>query len=191
MISDSYCPENREDWRMWLVKNHKKSNSIWLVINKKSAPNPNLLLAEAIAEALCFGWIDSNKKSLDSKKYKLYFSKRKPTSTWSTSNKTTVKILIDHGLMTEAGYKSIDIAKSNGSWSILDDVEALVIPHDMIQAFNEWKGSREFYESLSPSVKKSLLQWVILAKRTETRQKRIMDIAKNGSKNLRPKPFRK
>lgn len=190
MISDSYCPENREDWRMWLAKNHKKSNSIWLVINKKSAPNPNLLLAEAIEEALCFGWIDSIKKSLDSKKYKLYFSKRKPTSTWSTSNKTTVKILIDNGLMTEAGYKSIDIAKSNGSWSILDDVEALVIPHDMIQAFNERKGSREFYECLSPSVKKSLLQWVILAKRTETRQKRIMDIAENGSKNLMPKPFR-
>ena len=140
--------------------------------------------------ALCFGWIDSTRRSIDSTQYKQYFSRRKEKSNWSKINKDKVKTLINQGLMQEMGYKSIEIAKKNGSWTILDKVEALVIPEDLKRAFTTDKGSMEFFDSLSKSVKKGLLYWVISAKRNETRQKRIEEIVENASRNLKPKQFR-
>jgi len=187
---NSYCPKDKEDWRNWLKKNHLIKDSIWLIINKKGSPNPNLNWSEAVDEALCFGWIDSTKKSIDSEKYMQYFCKRKPKSNWSKINKDKVKILIEQGLMEEAGCKSIKIAKENGSWTILDEVEALVIPEDLKEEFANYKGSMEYFDSLSKSAKKILLYWVVSAKRKETRQKRILEIAENASQKLKPKQFR-
>ena len=89
--------------------------------------------------------------------------------------------------MNEEGYKSIEIAKKNGSWSILDEVEALVIPEDLKGEFVNYKGSIEYFDSLSKSAKKILLYWIVSAKRKETRQKRIIE---NASNNLKPKQFR-
>ena len=186
----SYCPINKEDWRNWLRKNHLIEDSIWVIFHKKSSPNPNLSWSEAVDEALCYGWIDSTKKSIDSEKYIQYFCKRKPKSNWSKVNKEKVKILIEQGLMEAAGSKSIEIAKENGSWIFLDEVEALVIPEDLKEEFVNYTGSMEYYDGLSNSAKKILLYWVVSAKRTETRQKRVLEIAVNASKNLKPKPFR-
>jgi len=187
---NSYCPTNKEDWRNWLKKNHLIKDSIWLIFYKKKSPNPNLSWSEAVDEALCFGWIDSTKKAIDSEKYKQYFCKRKPKSNWSKINKDKVKVLIKQGLMEERGYKSIEVAKENGSWTILDEVEALVIPEDLKEEFANHKGSMEYFDSLSKSAKKILLYWVVSAKRKATRQKRILEIAENASKNLKPKQFR-
>ena len=92
--------------------------------------------------------------------------------------------------MEEEGYKSIEIAKKNGSWTNLDEVEALVIPEDLKGEFANYKGSMEYFDNLSKSVKKILLYWVVSAKRTETRQKRILEIVENASENLKPKQFR-
>jgi uncharacterized protein YdeI (YjbR/CyaY-like superfamily) len=119
-----------------------------------------------------------------------YFSKRKPNSIWSKINKDRVDYIISEDLMQEAGYKIIEIAKKNGSWSILDEVEALIIPEDLKKELDKREGSLEYYESLSKSVKKILLGWVVLAKRTETRQKRIIEIVENASRKLKPKQFR-
>ena len=87
-----------------------------------------------------------------------------------------MKTLIEQGLMKEEGYKSIEIAKQNGSWTILDQVEALVIPEDLKGEFVNYKGAIEYFDSLSKSVKKILLYWVVSAKRKETRQNRILEI---------------
>lgn len=187
---NSYCPSSKEEWRNWLKKNHLIKDSIWLIINKKGSLNPNLNWSEAVDEALCFGWIDSTKKSIDSEKYMQYFCKRRPKSNWSKINKNKVKTLIEQELMEEAGFKSIEIAKKNGSWTILDNVEALVIPEDLKEGFANHKGSMEYFDSLSKSAKKILLYWVISAKRKETRQKRILEIAENASRKLKPKQFR-
>ena len=187
---EEYCPYDKKDWRKWLELNHKKKDAVWLIFYKKKSPNYNLSWSESVDEALCFGWIDSLKKTIDSEKYKQYFSKRKAKSNWSKINKDKVKTLIEQGLMQEEGYKSIEIAKENGSWTFLDEVEALVIPADLKRAFENYKGSRAYYDSLNKSVKKSLLYWVLSAKRKETRQKRISVIAENASKNLKPKQFR-
>lgn len=188
--AEDYCPSNQQDWREWLELNHKNKESVWVIFYKKSSANVNLSWSESVDEALCFGWIDSTKKTIDNEKYRQYFSKRKEKSNWSKVNKEKVKTLIEQGLMREEGYKSIEIAKENGSWTILDEVEALVIPTDLYEEFLNYKGSMDFFNSLSNSAKKILLYWIVSAKRKETRQKRILEIVENASNNLKPKQFR-
>ncbi|MFY0652604.1 MAG: YdeI/OmpD-associated family protein [Cyclobacteriaceae bacterium] len=187
---EDFCPKDKKEWRKWLEENHLKNEAVWLIFYKKKSPKHNLSWSESVDEALCFGWIDSVKKTIDDEQYKQYFCKRKEKSNWSKINKEKVKTLIDQGLMEEAGYKSIEIAKENGSWEILDEVEGLVIPEDLKEEFANHKGSFDYFDSLSKSVKKILLHWVISAKRKETRQKRILEIAENASKNLKPKQFK-
>ncbi len=187
--AEDYCPSNKKDWRKWLELNHKTKEAVWLIFYKKKSPNYNLSWSDSVDEALCFGWIDSTKRSIDSERYQQYFCKRKAKSNWSKVNKDKVKTLIEQGLMREEGYKSIEIAKENGSWTILDEVEALVIPEDLKVAFTNHQGATEYFDSLSKSAKKSLLYWIVSAKRKETRQKRILEIAENASKNLKPKQF--
>lgn len=91
--------------------------------------------------------------------------------------------------MKEAGYECIKIAKENGSWGILDAVEDLVVPEDLSEAFKNNPGSEEYFQSLSKSMKKMMLQWIVLAKRTETRKKRIDEIAENAAKGKKAKHF--
>jgi len=185
-----YCPNDQKDWRRWLQVNHKNIDAVWLILYRKKSPNHNLGWSEAVDEALCFGWIDSTKRTIDDEKYKQYFSKRKAKSNWSKINKEKVDTLIDQGRMQEEGFKSIEIAKENGSWTILDSVEALIMPEDLKQELANHKGAKEYFYSLSKSAKKILLYWVVSAKRKETRQKRILEIAENASENLKPKQFR-
>jgi uncharacterized protein YdeI (YjbR/CyaY-like superfamily) len=187
---EEFCPSDKKDWRDWLELNQNKKDAVWLIFYKKKSPNYNLSWSESVDEALCFGWIDSTKKAIDNEKYRQYFCKRKPKSNWSKINKDKVKTLIDQGLMKEAGYKSIEIAKENGSWTILDKVEALIIPEDLKSVFEKYKGSMEYFNSLSKSVKKQLLYWIVSAKRIETRQKRIQQIVENAGQNKKPKQFR-
>ncbi|MFT6921232.1 MAG: hypothetical protein ACJA1C_000226 [Crocinitomicaceae bacterium] len=187
---EDFCPSDKQDWRKWLELNHKKKEAVWLIFYKKKSPNYNLSWSDSVDEALCFGWIDSTKKTIDEERYIQYFSKRKPNSIWSKVNKDKVDYLTSEIQIQEAGFQTIEIAKKNGSWSILDEVEALVIPKVLKKEFDEREGSLEYYESLSKSAKKILLSWVVLAKRTETRQKRSVEIAENASRQLKPKQFR-
>ena len=151
---------------------------------------PAVSWSEAVDEALCFGWIDSTKRPIDEEKYMQYYGKRKPTSTWSKVNKEKVEKLIADGRMTSAGLESIKIAKQNGSWNILDTVEALIIPDDLEKAFKTTPGSRDFFLALSKSAKKSILHWLVMAKRPETRQKRIKETVESAGQHLLPKPLR-
>jgi uncharacterized protein YdeI (YjbR/CyaY-like superfamily) len=187
---ETYCPKSRTDWRKWLEKNHQSKQSVWLVSFKSSTKVASVNWSEAVDEALCFGWIDSTKKTIDKERYMQYFSRRKPNSTWSKINKEKVAKLIQNNLMTKAGFDSIETAKRNGSWTILDEVEALVVPEDLKDELANYKDSIEYFDSLSKSDKKILLYWVVSAKRPDTRQKRILEIAENAKRNLKPKQFR-
>lgn len=187
---ESFYPNSQKDWRNWLKINHESQKSIWLVYYKTSTKIPSLSWSEAVDEALCFGWIDSTKKTIDQDSYRQYFSKRKAKSNWSKINKDKVAKLIENKQMTKAGLESIEIAKQNGSWTFLDEVEALVIPQDLKEELAKLKGSKEYFESLSNSNKKILLYWVISAKRRETRQKRILEIVECAGQNLMPKALR-
>ncbi len=187
---ETYYPKSQTDWRNWLIKNHQLKQSVWLVFYKKSTKVASISWSVAVDEALCFGWIDSTKKTIDNERYMQYFSKRKPNSIWSKVNKDKVEYLTSKDLIQEAGYKSIEIAKKNKSWFILDEVEALILPENLKKEFDKREGALEYYDSLSKSAKKILLTWVVLAKREETKQKRIIEIAENASKNTKPKQFR-
>ncbi|WP_075602157.1 YdeI/OmpD-associated family protein [Saccharicrinis aurantiacus] len=187
---EDYTPKNKSDWRKWLELNHNKKEAVWLVFYKKNSPQYNLSWSESVDEALCFGWIDSTKRTIDNNSYKQYFTKRKAKSNWSRINKDKVDILIAQGLMQASGYKSIALAKENGSWILLDSVEALIVPQDLEEALAKYNGSKTNFNKLSKSEKKILLYWIVSAKRDETRKKRILEIAVNASQNQKPKPFR-
>lgn len=187
---ETVCPQSRQEWRKWLMRNHRVKQSIWLIAYKKKSNVPSVVWSDAVDEALCFGWIDSVRKPVDHEKFIQLFSKRKANSGWSKINKQKVQRLIDEGLMAEAGLEVIERAKQNGSWSILDKVEELEIPKDLSKEFKARPGSRQYFLSLSKSSRKAILQWLVLAKRPETRQKRLTEIAELAAQNLKPKQFR-
>ncbi|WP_367866213.1 YdeI family protein [Pedobacter sp. WC2423] len=171
-----FYPASLAAWREWLLINHLSQQSVWLVFYRKNSKKPSVTWSEAVDVALCFGWIDSKKIKIDEETSHQFFSRRKPNSTWSKINKHKVQHLIETGLMTEAGLKCIETAKQNGSWTILDEVEELIVPLDLENAFADNPDARDYYLSLSKSARKGILQWVVLAKRSETRLNRIKEI---------------
>jgi uncharacterized protein YdeI (YjbR/CyaY-like superfamily) len=187
--TETFYPKNRQEWRQWLEKNHADKQSVWVVMYKKQSGKPSILWTEAVDEALCFGWIDSLKKSVDSESSIQFFSKRKPKSGWSKINKDKIIRLIEEGQMTAAGLATIETAKQNGSWTMLDSVEELLIPEDLNQAFKNHAGAEDYFLGLSKSIKKMMLHWVVTAKRPETRQNRINEIAELAGKKMKPKQF--
>ena len=186
---ETFYPASRQAWRLWLQENHSTKQSVWLIYYKKKSGTPSLSWSEAVDEALCFGWIDSKAKPIDEEKYMQFFSRRKPNSVWSKINKEKIQRLMAAGLIIQSGYDSIAIAKQNGSWIILDDVEELIIPADLENEFNNNAGSKDFFLSLSKSVRKSMLHWIMMAKRPETRQKRINEIAELAAQKRKPGQF--
>ena len=187
---ETYCPQSRTDWRQWLEKNHQSKQSVWLIYYTKKSNLPSISWSEAVDEALCFGWIDSTKKTIDDSSFMQFFSKRKPKSNWSKINKEKVQQLIDSKRMTKAGYESVKTAKQNGSWTILDEVEELIIPNDLEIAFKKHKGSKDYFLSLSKLTRKIILGWIVLAKQQETRQKRIGEVVESAEQNLKLKHLR-
>lgn len=187
---ETFCPTSRKDWRLWLKKNHRLKKSVWLVYYKKKSGVPSLTYNEAVDEAICFGWIDSTKKTIDDKKFMQFFSPRNIKTLWSKINKEKVAQLIKARLMTKAGHASISTAKQNGSWELLDHVESLKMPRDLSIAFRTQPGSKAYFISLSRSAQKAILQWLALAKLPETRQRRITEIVTDAAAKLKPKQFR-
>ncbi len=184
------CPSNRQQWREWLQENHHKEQSVWLIYYRKKSNIPSITWSTAVDEALCFGWIDSKAQSINEEKFMQFFSKRKENSTWSKVNKEKIKRLTEEELMTKAGYKIIETAKQNGSWTILDQVEELIIPEDLEKEFQKRNGSKDYFLSLSKSSRKSILYWIVSAKRQETRLKRIVEIAELALQKRKPSQFR-
>ena len=186
---ETFYPRSRQEWRDWLQDNHAKKQSVWLIYYKKKSNVSTILYSDAVDEALCFGWIDSKSKPIDEHKFMQFFSKRKEKSVWSKVNKEKIERLTEEGLMTNAGYEIIEKAKQNGSWNILDEAEALHIPEDLEGEFDKRPNAKLYFLSLSRSDKRNILQWLILAKRQETREKRITEIVELADKNQKPKQF--
>ncbi|NBA89163.1 hypothetical protein GVN16_25520 [Emticicia sp. CRIBPO] len=187
--TETFYPENRDEWRKWLAENHSSKQSVWLIHHKKKTGVPSVAWSDAVDEALCFGWIDSTRRSLENDMFMQFFSKRKAKSVWSKINKDKIERLTEEGLMTQAGLAVIEAAKADGSWTTLDEAEKLVIPADLTAAFQTRPGSEDFFLSLSKSSRKAILQWLLLAKQQETRQRRINEIAELAGQGLKPKQF--
>ena len=186
---ETFYPTAISEWRDWLEKNHTQKEGIWLIQYNKKSEKASISWSDAVDEALCFGWIDSLKKKRDDESSIQYFGKRKPKSTWSKINKQKIEKLTAENKMHKAGFDAVKVAKENGSWELLDTVEALIIPNDLKEALDGRENATPFFENLSKSVKKMMLQWLVLAKRPETRQKRIQEIADAAEKQTKPKNF--
>jgi uncharacterized protein YdeI (YjbR/CyaY-like superfamily) len=166
----TFYAKTQKDWRKWFEKNHRSEKAVWLIFYKKGSGIQSTNYAEALEEALCFGWIDSKANKRDDVSYYQYFAKRKPESNWSKVNKEKVANLIEKGLMTPAGFESIETAKQNGRWSALDEVEELIIPPELQQLFDRNIIAFENWEKFSRSVKRAILERILNAKRPETKQ---------------------
>jgi uncharacterized protein YdeI (YjbR/CyaY-like superfamily) len=185
-----FYPKSPIAWRKWLEKNHVSKQAVWLVFYNKKSAKKSITWSESVDVALCFGWIDSKKVKIDEETSHQYFSKRKPSSTWSKINKEKVQRLTEQGLMTAAGLKCVETAKKNGSWSTLEEVDELKIPPDLQAALYRKPKANKFFLSLSNSSMKMILTWILFAKTEETRLKRIAEIIDSAEQHLKPKHMR-
>lgn len=182
--------KDRTAWRAWLAKHHAGSPGVWLVYYKKDSGQPSVVYAEAVEEALCYGWIDSRPNKLDDDRYMQLFSPRKPKSPWSKLNKDRVARLIQAGRMTPAGLAKIEQAKADGSWARYDGVETLSVPPDLKRALAANATARKHFGAFSPSSKKIILWWIHSAKKPETRAKRVAETVALAEKNIKANHYR-
>ena len=165
--------------------NHLSVTKAYLIFYKVGCGIKSMRWEEAVQVAICYGWIDSTVKKLDENRRRQMFTPRKDKSVWSKLNKTYIEKLIADNLMHESGLRKIAIAKQNGSWEALDEVENHVIPEDLALAFEQNPMAFQNYNSFSPSYRKSYLYWLNQAKRAETRANRITEIISLCEQNIK------
>ena len=180
--------ETRAEWRAWLEANHATATGVWHVSWRPATGHPRVPYEEAVEEALCFGWIDSKGGNLDGERSRQYYAPRNPRSGWARTNKARVERLIAEGLMAPAGLAAIERAKENGSWTLLDDVESLVVPPDLAAAFAASPPASEHRDAFPRSARRAILEWIVQARRPETRAARIAETAAAAARNERAYP---
>ena len=176
----------RDDFRTWLREHAEKSDGVWLVFGK-TKEIVTLSANDALEEALCFGWIDGQMKSIDNTKYIKYFAQRRPKSHWSEKNKKTVETLREKGLMTELGEKAVEAAKRNGMW---DAPKRAPITDEQVEAFAEKLAgispAYKNFNNMPPSVRFTYTARYLSFKTEEARQRDFEKIVDRLNKNLKP-----
>ena len=177
---------SRSDFRTWLVENAEMSDGVWLVFGKTKEV-VSLTANDALEEALCFGWIDGQMKSIDNTKYLKYFARRRARSPWSDKNKKTVEILRERGIMTELGEKAVENAKRNGEW---DAQKRNKITDEQVEVFAEklvgFSPAHENFNKMSRSVQLSYTGRYLSFKSEEVRERDFEKIIYRLNKNLKP-----
>jgi len=186
----TFYAKTQKEWRKWLEKNHQSEKSIWLIIYKKESGTPSVYYTDAVDEAICFGWIDSKPNKRDDESYYQFFAKRNPKSNWSKVNKGKVARLLEEGKIAPSGLEAIELAKQNGTWTALDKVEEMEIPEDLQKAFNKNKTAFGYFDKFPRSSKRNILEWIMNAKRPETRQARIDETVKLATENIKANHYR-
>lgn len=161
--------ETVDAWGRWLADNHRSSDGVWLVSWKKHTGRSAIDYEDAVTEALRFGWIDSRPRRLDDDRSMLWFSPRRSGSGWSRPNKRRIARLEKEERLEDAGRVLVERARADGSWTLLDEVEDLIVPDDLAAAFDQHAGSREQWERFPPSARRGILEWIVRAKRAPTR----------------------
>lgn len=172
--------ETQDSFRNWLQENHDKSPGIWMEYYKKHTQVPCIDYKEALRQALCFGWIDSTVRTLDSDRYVRMFTPRRNTSNWSEVNKKLVLTLIEEGVMTEHGLRKIDgyIKTGTVQWPAAEpEVESRQtgIPDYILEAFALHEPALTNFNRLSKTNKGYFIRWISSAKREETIQNRLTE----------------
>ncbi len=166
----------RDEWHRWLSKHHNAEKEVWLVFFKKDTGKPSIEYESAVEEALCFGWIDSVVKKIDDSRYARKFTPRKDKSMWSELNKKRAEKMIREGRMTEFGLAKINIAKRTGTWDKAErDEISFDLSPEFEQALDQNQKAKEHFLKLAPTYQKHYIGWIAVAKRQETKQKRIKE----------------
>ena len=186
----TFYARTRKEWRNWLEKNHQSENSVWLIIYHKSSETESIYYNDAVEEAICFGWIDSIAHRRDDESKYQFFSRRKPKSSWSKANRERAEKMTAANLMTESGKKLIELAKKTGTWDALTDVQNSVIPEDLQSELNNDKTALKNFLSFPPSSKRIILEWILNAKKAETRNKRIKETVRLAADNIKANHYR-
>lgn len=171
--------------RTWLRRRHHQPESVWLVTWKKATGAPHVPRREVLQALISYGWVDSLPRKLDADRTLLLISRRRPGSSWSKVNRDIAEALIADGQMMPPGQAAVNRAKEDGSWQRLDDVEALTVPDDLAAALAKRPGARAFFDGFPPSSRRGILEWILNAKRTETRARRIAETAEKASRNIK------
>ena len=183
-------PKTRSQWRKWLEKNHSTSPGIWLIYYKKESGKRKFDYADAVEEALCFGWIDSLPRKIDNERSSLKFTPRKPKSIWSKLNKQRIEELIEQKLMTHAGLAKIEQAKKDGSWNTLNSsdfhAENNSLPDVLRKVLSKNKKALENFQAFPAGYRKRFLFWIDSAKNPETKAARIKQTLLMAAANKKP-----
>jgi len=164
----------RADWRAWLEKNHAGFDEFWVGFYKRDSGCPSITWPESVDGALCFGWIDGVRKSIDAHSYKIRFTPRKPRSIWSAINIKRTKELSKLGMMHKAGLAAFE--KRDGDRSAIyayEQRKTAKLPPDFEKQFRANVAGWKFFQSQPPWYRRTSTYWVVSAKKEETRQKRL------------------
>ena len=165
---------NRDQWREWLSGHHAAEAEVWLIFYKKETSKPTIGYEDAVEEALCFGWIDSIIKKIDDARYARKFTPRKDNSKWSALNKKRANKMIKEGRMTDVGLAKIKTAKKTGLWEKDGRVQiSFDVPPEFAKALAQNKKAKKNFDKLAPSYRKQYIGWIKVAKRAETKKRRI------------------
>jgi len=162
------------EWRRWLESEHATSGGVWLKIARKGGAEAGLSYPEALLEALCFGWIDGQKRSLDTNHWLQRFGPRKPRSRWSKINTEHADALITAGRMQPAGQREVDAARADGRWAAAYAGQRTIeVPDDLAQALADSPEAAAFFPTISSQNRYAILHRIGAVKRPETRARKI------------------
>ena len=163
-----------KDWQAWLKANHTESKGLWLRLAKKASGIESINYAEALDVALCYGWIDGQKKSYDETSWLQKFTPRGAKSIWSKINREKALALIESGQMKPAGLKTIESAKQDGRWDAAYDSQSkATVPEDFQAALDQNAKAKAFFDTLKKYNRYAILFRIQTAKKAETRSRRI------------------
>ncbi|HEX9332847.1 MAG TPA: YdeI/OmpD-associated family protein [Anaerolineales bacterium] len=176
--------ENKKKWADWLAKQHDKSAGVWLKISRKDSGIPSVTYDEALDVALCYGWIDGQKKGFDNKYWLQKFTPRGPKSIWSKINTEKAERLIASGEMKAVGLKAIETAKQDGRWdAAYASQKNISIPEDFQAALDKNKKAKTFFASLNSVNRYAILFRIHNAKKPETRARKILQFVEMLGRN--------
>ena len=172
-------------WR-WLKAHHGQPESVWFVHYKKHVTDKYLPMDDLIEALLCWGWIDSLPRKLDADRTMTLCAPRRAGSAWSAVNKRKVARLIAQGRMQPPGQARIDSALADGSWTFLDDVDALIQPDDLRAALAAVPGAQAGFDAFPRSTRRGVLEWIKTAKKSDTRNARLDKTAQAAAQGKSP-----
>ncbi len=178
-----------KDWDVWLKKNHAGTTGVWLRIAKKSASSTSVSYADALEVALCYGWIDGQKRADSEETWLQKFTPRGKRSIWSKINREKALALIQSERMQPAGAREIERAKSDGRWAAAyDSARTAVVPEDLQAAFDKNSNAHTFFKTLDSANRYAILFRIQTAKKAETRALKIQQFVRMLERNEKLHP---